>query len=327
MEPKNIFVYIEVRNDKVGDVSYQLLSLAQDLKKQYHDIHVDQEVVAILCGHHVGKFVEACYRYGADQVILIDHEKLKYPTTQHTTNAIVHSVKQYTPEVLLIGATTVGRDIAPRVAANIRTGLTADAIKVEVDVSRSLLMTRPAFGGNLYATIICPTTYPQMSSIREGVFVKKEFNCPIRETIKLTPTLEDHDDVEVLERIERKTKDIDLTKANVIVAGGRSMVKHMDVLKETAERLKGTLGASRALVETGVITKDHQVGQTGTTVRPSIYIACGISGAVQHTAGMDQSQTIIAINTDPNAPIFGVSTLGVVADGPSVLKKLADYLR
>lgn len=326
MEAKNIFVFIEVRDKEVVAVSYQLLSLAQDLKKQYTEIGVDQQVVAVLCSNHTKAFSDSCFKYGADRVIAIEDKQLTYPTTQHTTKTLVQVIETYSPEVFLIGATIVGRDLAPRVAAAIRTGLTADATKIEVDSSRNLLMTRPAFGGNLYATIVCPDTTPQMSSIRPDVFVKNEFNCPVVDVEEVRVHFDQEDEVEVLERIQLPQKDVDLSKANVIIAGGRSMEKHLDVLKETAHKLKGSLGASRALVDTGAISKEFQVGQTGSTVRPSIYIACGISGAVQHTAGMDQSQTIIAINTDPHAPIFSLATLGVVADAPSVLKKIFDYL-
>ena len=326
MESNNIFVYIEVHDKTVADVSYQLLSLAQDLKSEYKAISVQQEVVAILCGHQVDSLISSCYEYGADRVIAIDDEKLRYPSTQHLSHALVECVRKYHPEVFLIGATIVGRDVAPRVAATIRTGLTADAIKVEVDASRSLLMTRPAFGGNLYATIICPHTYPQMSSIRPDVFVKKQYHNEVRPTETLDISFIENDEIEVLTRVAKPEKKANLSKANVIVAGGRSMANHLELLKETANLLEGSLGASRGLIETGMVGKDFQIGQTGVTVRPSIYLACGISGAVQHTAGMDQSQTIVAINTDPNASIFGLATLGIVADAPSVLKLLPKYL-
>lgn len=329
MIAKDIYVYMEVRETQVMEVSYQLLSLSQTLKQQYAQKDINQQVVAVLCGYQVDKHIETCHRYGADQVIVVDHKKLSSPTTQHTSKALVEIINQHNPEVFLIGATVVGRDIAPRVAASVRTGLTADATHLEVDPSensRLLLMTRPAFGGNLYGTIICPYTTPQMSSIRPDVFAKVDYHCPITTIKRIDIAFDEKDDVQVIKRIEKKKTDVDLRKANIILAGGRSMANHLDLLHETANKLHASVGASRGLVESKKISKDVQVGQTGTTVRPSIYIACGISGAVQHTAGMDQSQTIIAINTDPNASIFNIATLGIVADALEVLEKLPKYI-
>lgn len=329
MIAKDIYVFIEVRDQHVMEVSYQLLSLSQTLKQQYAQKGIEQQVVAVLCGYHVDKHIKACHRYGADQVIVVNHKKLSFPTTQHTTKALVEIIKQHNPEVFLIGASVVGRDIAPRVAASVRTGLTADATHLEVDPSESsrlLLMTRPAFGGNLYGTIICPFTTPQMSSIRPDVFAKIDYYCPTTISKQVDIAFEEYDDVQVIKQIDKKKADVDLKKANIIIAGGRSMANHLDLLHETAAKLHASVGASRGLVETKKVSKDVQVGQTGTTVRPSIYIACGISGAVQHTAGMDQSQTIIAINTDPNASIFNIATLGIVADASQVLKKIPKYI-
>ncbi len=326
---KDIYVYIEMRDQIISQGSLQLLTLSQQLKKQYASKNSKQKVVAILCGYQVESFISQCYRYGADLVIVIDDKKLQYPTTQHITKALVHIINEYTPECFLISASVVGRDIAPRVAATVRTGLTADATHLEVDPSEGstlLLMTRPAFSGNLYGTIICPSTFPQMSSIREDVFEKIEYNNPELPPIYCSIAFDQHDHVRVIQKIDRKKNDVDLTKANIILAGGRSMANCLDLLKESATQLSATLAASRGLVETLKVSKDIQVGQTGKTVRPSIYIACGISGAVQHTAGMENSQTIIAINNDPNASIFSIATLGVVADAQEVLKRIPTYL-
>ena len=323
---KKLFVMIEIRDQQVMEVTYQLLALAQQLKQQYKSIDQSKEVVAVVMGHQVSWVVDECYRYGADSVLLVDDKKLQYPSTQHTTRALVTCVEKHCPEVLLIGATVVGRDVAPRVAASVRTGLTADAVKVEVDSDGLLLMTRPAFGGNLYATIICPDTYPQMSSIRPDVFEKHEYLCEFKEPEVVEVLFDEVDQIEVLERIERKSEGPDLRKANVILAAGRSMADYLPLVEKTAELMNASLAASRGLVETGKVSSAYQVGQTGVTVKPSIYIACGISGALQHTAGMDQSQTIIAINNDPDAPIFGVSTLGIVGDAIEVLEAVQKHL-
>ncbi len=326
---KDIYVYIEMRNQTISQGSLQLLSLSQQLKKQYAHKNIQQQVIAVLCGYKVESFTSQCFYYGADRVIVIDNQKVQYPTTQHITKALVQIIETYTPECFLISASVVGRDIAPRVAATVRTGLTADATHLEVDPSDHstlLLMTRPAFSGNLYGTIICPNTFPQMSSIREDVFEKIAYNNPEVPPTYVSVSFDSHDDVTVIQKIDKKKNTVDLTKANIILAGGRSMANHMDLLQDSAKQLSATLAASRGLVETQKVSKDIQVGQTGKTVRPSIYIACGISGAVQHTAGMENSQTIIAINNDPNASIFSIATLGVVADAQEVLKRIPTYL-
>jgi len=325
----HIHVFIEVRDQKLMDVSLELLHEANELKKQYKNKGIDQKVIALLLGYQIQSMIETCYRFGADEVIVVDHEKLMYPTSQHTTAALVQCINQFHPEVLLIGATVVGRDIAPRVAAEVATGLTADVTILEVDPlenSNLLLMTRPAFGGNLYGTIICPDTFPQMASVRPSVFIKKEYHKPVIAPKHVTVNFDQNDWIEVVQRYHKPEQAIDLSKAKIILSAGRGVESCMDIVLETAHLLKATLGASRALVDRGVVSKVNQVGQTGTTVRPSVYLACGISGALQHTAGMDQAQTIIAINTDDQAPIFSVATLGIVADAKEVLLKLKDYI-
>lgn len=329
MTHSHIYVFIEVRDYQLMDVSLQLLHEANELKNQYLKKGINQKVIALLLGYQVQSNIETCYRYGADEVIVVDHEKLRYPTSQHTTAALVQCIQQFHPEVLLMGATVVGRDVAPRVAAEVATGLTADVTILEVDPSADsnlLLMTRPAFGGNLYGTIICPDTFPQMASVRPNVFIKRKYHKPVKAPTIITVHFDEHDWVEVLQRDKKPEQSLDLTKARIILSAGRGMESCMDLVTDTATRLKATLGASRALVDRGVVKKANQVGQTGTTVRPSIYLACGISGALQHTAGMDQSQTIIAINIDEHAPIFSVATLGIVADAKEVLLKLKEYI-
>ncbi|MBS3971793.1 MAG: electron transfer flavoprotein subunit alpha/FixB family protein [Erysipelotrichia bacterium] len=329
MNVKDIFVYIEVREDHALDAGFQLLSLSQTLKEQYAAKGIAQEVVAVICGHHVEQHIADCHKYGADKVIIVDHEVLRFPTTEAITSALAKVIETYHPECFLVGATVVGRDIAPRVAARVGTGLTADATHLEVDPSedsRLLLMTRPAFGGNLYGTIICPFSYPQMSSIRPEVFVKVVYDKPVADPIRLDFDFKPTHKIEVLERLVKHKEGADLKSAHMIVAGGRSMVNHIEKLQNFASKIDASFAASRGLVESGKVGKDIQVGQTGVSVRPALYIACGISGAAQHTAGMENAQTIIAINTDPEASIFQFSHLGVVGDAIEVLKRVEMYL-
>lgn len=329
MNVKDIYVYIEVREDHALDVGFQLLSLSQTLKEQYQAKGIAQDVVAVICGHNVEKHVAECHKYGADKVILVDHESLCFPTTEAITSALEKVIKTTQPECFLIGATVVGRDIAPRVAARVATGLTADATHLEVDPSedsRLLLMTRPAFGGNLYGTIICPFSFPQMSSIRPEVFVKVVYERPVCEPVRFAFDFTPTHAIEVLSRKVKHKEGGDLKSAHMIVAGGRSMVNHIDKLQGFASKINASFAASRGLVESGKVSKGIQVGQTGTSVRPAVYIACGISGAAQHTAGMENAQTIIAINTDPEASIFQFSHLGVVGDAIEVLKRVEMYL-
>ena len=329
MNVKDIYVYIEVREQTALDVGFQLLSLSQTLKEQYAAKGIAQDVVAVLCGHNVENHIKTCHAYGADKVIVVDHEVLHFPRTEAITHALSQVIETYKPECFLIGATVVGRDIAPRVAARVATGLTADATHLEVDPtegSRLLLMTRPAFGGNLYGTIICPYSFPQMSSIRPEVFVKVLYERPVVEPIYFDFSFTPKHMIEVLERKLKHKEGGDLKKAHMILAGGRSMAKHVERLQDFATSINATFAASRGLVESGKVGKDIQVGQTGTSVRPALYIACGISGAAQHTAGMENAQTIIAINTDPEASIFQFSHLGVVGDAIEVLKEVEKYL-
>ena len=330
MNVKDIYVYIEVREDKAVDAGFQLLSLSQTLKEQYAAKGISQDVVAVLCGHDVDKHIAECHKYGADKVIIVDHESLRFPTTEAITSALEKVIKTYNPECFLVGATVVGRDIAPRVAARVATGLTADATHLEVDPSddsRLLLMTRPAFGGNLYGTIICPFSFPQMSSIRPDVFVKVVYDRPLADPIRVDFEFSPTHKIEVLSRKVKVKEGADLTSAHMIVAGGRSMVNHIEKLQAFASKINASFAASRGLVESGKVGKGIQVGQTGVSVRPALYIACGISGAAQHTAGMENAQTIVAINTDPEASIFQFSHLGVVGDAVEVLKRVEMYLK
>ncbi len=326
---KDIFVYIETRQNIVAEVSLQLLSEARKLKGQYAEKGMNHDVVAVLPGYQIENLTPILFRYGADKVILCEHEKLKEATTQHTTKVLADVIRQFQPDSVLIGATVIGRDIAPRVAARVDTGLTADATIIEVDMTSDtslLLVTRPAFGGNLFGTIVCPNHRPQMATIRPNVFEKIETESNQGEIIRFETELDATDWVEILKREVQQAKANDIAKARIIVSAGRSMVKHMDLIRSLADTLHAEVGASRGLVETGVLGKDVQVGQTGKTVRPLVYIACGISGAVQHTAGMDKAECIIAINSDPNAAIFQIAHVGIVGDAVTILPKLTEEL-
>lgn len=326
---KDIFVFLEVRNDKVMDGSLQLLGESRKLVEQIK--HVDFDVVGVLLGHNVKHLAEHCFDKGADKVIVLDHEKLAHYSTQHYTNALVQVAKNYQPDSFLIAATTIGRDCAPRVAARLNTGLTADATQIEIDPetenSTTLWVTRPAFGGNLFGTIVCPNTRPQMSTIRPNVFEElAEKHSSKAELIELDYTTSEEDLVVFKQRIEKPAKGVNLDKAEVILSAGRGLKDEFDLVVETAQEIGATPGASRALVDAHIAKKDFQVGQTGTTVKPRVYVAMGISGAVQHTAGMDKSEMIIAINTDPHAAIFSIANVGYVADAKKVLPLLKKEL-
>jgi len=327
---KDIFVYIETRNNVIAEVSLQLLSEARKLKAQYTQKGMNHDVVAVLPGYQVESLTSTLFRFGADKIILCENEKLKEATTQHTSKALSDIIRTFSPDSFLIGATVIGRDIAPRVAARVDTGLTADATIIEVDMTSDtslLLVTRPAFGGNLFGTIVCPNFRPQMATIRPNVFEKIETDSDTGEIIRFETAFDQIDWVEILKREVQQAKTNDIAKARIIVSAGRSMVKHMDLIKDFAQTLNAEVGASRGLVETGALGKDSQVGQTGKTVRPLVYIACGISGAVQHTAGMDKAECIIAINSDPNAAIFQIAHVGIVGDAVLILPKLKEELQ
>ena len=326
---KDIFVWIELRHNKVQDVSLQLLSEANHLQAQYKVKGYDFDVVGIITGFQTHDVHADCFKYGADKLIVCEDIKLQEASTQHTSKAIVDIVHEFKPDSLLIGASVIGRDIAPRVAARLNTGLTADATQIEVDETANstlLLVTRPAFGGNLFGTIVCPNTRPQMATIRPNVFEKRELNKASNTIIEFKTSFDSIDQVKLIKQEPKLNHSIDISKARIIVSAGRSMAKHMDLIHEVAEELGAEVGASRGLVETGSITKEHQVGQTGKTVRPLVYIACGISGAVQHTAGMDKAECIIVINNDPNASIFQIAHIGIVGDAVTILPQLKEEL-
>lgn len=327
---RDILVFIEQRNGSVQEVSFELLSEARKLVQAIPE--KEFKVIALLAGYHVSSLAAELIAGQADEVICVDHPVLEHYSTFHYSAVLEQIVRDYTPDSLLIGATTVGRDLAPRVAARLNTGLTADATKIEMDPehtgSSTLWVTRPAFGGNLYGTIVCPNTRPQMATIRPNVFERETLDG--RRTGKISTVdyqQEGEDPIVFLGSIEKELKGINLTKANVILSAGRGMAKHFDLIESVASEIGAAVGASRGLVDTGVVSKDHMVGQTGKTVKPNIYIACGISGATQHLAGMDKSELIIAINTDPDAPIFSIANIGFVGKAEEILPLLVPELK
>ncbi len=339
---KGIFVVIEQRSGKVQNVGLELVGEATRLKADLKD-----DVVAVLLGHGIEGEVEKLYHYGADKVILVDHPLLKDYVTEPYTKAVTEVIKEYDPEIMLFGASSIGRDVAPRVASRVRTGLVADTTGLRMaktqeeldkeasmgcaDPTRALLMTRPAFGGNIMATLMCPRTKPQMATVRPGVMKRIDKDESRKgELIKFDAHLTDADmNVEILEVVKADKKSVDLTEAKLIVSGGRGIggPQGFDLIRDVADALGAEVGSSRACVDAGWIEKDRQVGQTGKTVRPDLYMACGISGAIQHVAGMENSELVIAINKNETAPIFEVSDLGVVGDVKVILPKLADAIR
>jgi len=311
---KGVWVYTEQRNGKLMGVALELLSEGKRLADQ-----IGVEVAAVLVGNNVEGLADELFAYSADKVYLIEDELLENYNTDGYTKVITDAIKQYKPEAVLFGATHIGRDLAPRIAARLDTGLTADCTKLEIDPEdKKLMQTRPAFGGNLMATIVCPKTRPQMSTVRPGVMDKLEKQEGRQgEIVKVETSLEKSDiKTEVFEIVKAAKELVSLTDATIICSGGRGLgnPEGFDLINKLAETVGGVVGASRAAVDAGWIDHSHQVGQTGTTVKPKIYFACGISGAIQHLAGMQASDIIIAINKDPEAPVFEVADYGIVGD-------------
>ncbi len=323
---KDVFVFIEQRDNQLQKVGIELLGKARELADD-----LGQQVVAMLIGENVKQHAELLIHHGADKVIIVEDPILKEYVTEPYTKTIYTIIKKYDPEIVIYGASSIGRDLAPRLASRIHTGLTADCTKLEIDPETKLLMmTRPAFGGNLMATILCEEFRPQMATVRPGVMKALENDSSrkgqvIEEKIDFEPK-----DMNVkivsIEKAESKKKDI--TEASILVSAGRGIGGPEGF--ENLERLANVLGAeissSRAVVDAGWITKDRQVGQTGKTVRPEVYFALGISGAIQHLAGMEESDLIIAINKNETAPIFEVADLGLVGDLNAIVPKLAEAI-
>ena len=324
---RDVFVFVEQRDNTIQKVGIELLGKARELADA-----LSQDVVAILLGSDVKSKADVLIKHGADKVIVVEDDCLKEYVTEPYAKAIFSIIKKYEPEIVIYGASSIGRDLAPRLAARIHTGLTADCTGLEIDEeTKNLMMTRPAFGGNLMATIICEDFRPQMATVRAGVMQALTTDADrkgevIIEDIEFTDTDMNVTVKEIL-KIESKKKDI--TEANILVSGGRGLggPEGFQPLEKLANVLGAEISSSRAAVDAGWVEKDRQVGQTGKTVRPELYFAMGISGAIQHLAGMEDSDLIIAVNKNADAPIFEVSDLGIVGDVNAIVPKLAAAIK
>ena len=349
---KDIFVIVEQRNGVVQKVTKELIGesvkLAGDL---------GEEVVAVLMGYNIKGEAEQLIHYGASKVLVLDHPVLENYTTEPYVKGIVSVIQQFDPNIVLFGASSIGRDMAPRVAGRVHTGLTADCTRLDVKVEnyqqylltstsmslqpekvaaldksdRFLKMTRPAFGGHLMASIICPRFRPAMATVRPGVMKKRECKKNV-EILHPAFALEAADiKTEVVDTVKAAKKLVDLIGADFIVSVGRGISKDVEggikLAEELAEVLGGVVGSSRACVDAGWISADHQVGQTGKTVHPKVYVALGISGAIQHKAGMQDSECIIAVNKNDTAPIFEVADYGIVGDLFKVVPELIESIK
>lgn len=323
---RGLWVYAEQRAGQLQDVTLELLGQGRTLADK-----LGVELSAVLLGHQVRGLGDKLFEYGADKVYLVDHPALENYTAEPYAEAMSALVRKYKPEALLAGATSIGRGFIARVAIQVNAGLTADCTELDVDVEKRLLLqTRPAFGGNIMACIVCPDHRPQMATVRPKVFaplapVPGRTGELIEETMDLKDPV-----VRVLETVNAMQNEVNVAGAEFIVTGGRGVgaPENFKLLEDLADALGGAaIGASRAAVDAGWISSFHQVGQTGKTVRPKIYIACGVSGQIQHLVGMSSSDTIIAINKDPDAPIFGVADIGIVGDLFQVVPALTKALR
>ncbi|MDO4268245.1 MAG: electron transfer flavoprotein subunit alpha/FixB family protein [Eubacteriales bacterium] len=326
---RDLWVFIETGEDgRAKNVGLELLNPGRRLADAQGGA-----LTAVVIGHQTEPAVKEAAAFGADKIIVVDGPEYKHYTTDAYTDAMYGLVKKYGPTTMMIGATNVGRDMGPRLSCRLKTGLTADCTAVDYDeATGNIAWTRPTFGGNLMATIMCPEHRPQIGTVRPGVFKKgarNEENKPevIREEIHIPPERIRTRVVEILKELD--SENVNLEGADVIVAGGWGVggPEGFAPLKELADLLGGVVGASRAAVDAGWIGHVHQVGQTGKTVGPKLYIACGISGAIQHVAGMSGSGTIVAINKDPDAPIFGVADYSVVGDVKQVVPALIKEIR
>ena len=337
-EYKGVYVFAQQVDNEISSIAFELLGKAKDLA---NDLGTD--VTAVLIGSEVKGLADQLAEYGADKVIVVDDPELKVYRTEPYAHALASVINKYKPEIMLVGATAIGRDLGPRVSARVATGLTADCTVLEIggfplrpvpgqeQSHNQRLMTRPAFGGNTIATIACPYNRPQMATVRAGVMQKidpvkgakavvEEFNPGF------TP---DNKYVEILDIVKSVAETVDIMDAKILVSGGRGVgsPENFKILEDLAEVLGGTVSCSRAVVDSGWKPKDLQVGQTGKTVRPNVYFAIGISGAIQHVAGMEESDIIIAINKDADAPIFDVADYGVVGDLNKIVPKLTEALK
>ncbi len=337
-EYKGVFVFAQQVDNKLNGIALELVGKGKDLAKD-----LGTEVTAVLIGSDVMGLTKELAEYGADRIIVVDDPELKEYRTEPYAHALAEVIKKYKPEIMLVGATAIGRDLGPRVSARIHTGLTADCTQLEIgdfpinpipgreQLHNQLLMTRPAFGGNTIATIACPNFRPQMATVRPGVMQKAERVEGAQAVIEeFNPGFVPNNKyVEILDIVKAVSDVEDIMDAKILVSGGRGVgsAENFKLLEDLAEALGGTVSCSRAVVDAGWKSKDLQVGQTGKTVRPHVYFAIGISGAIQHLAGMEESDIIIAINKDETAPIFDVADYGIVGDLNKILPALTEKIK
>ena len=323
---KNVYVFVEQREGVIQNVGLELLGKARELADA-----LNEKVYAMLLGHDLTTQAQECIAYGADTVLRVDAPELATYVTEPYAQAIYQIIRDNEPSIVLIGAPTIGRDLGPRLSARVETGLTADCTGLEISEDRDLLMTRPAFGGNLMATIICKEHRPQMSTVRPGVMRMGQRDENRKGTIEDVKINFDKSKfrVRVLETVKQTKNLVDITEAHVLISGGRGVgnAEGFDMLRAMANTIGAEVSASRAMVDAGVLGHERQVGQTGKTVRPDLYFAMGISGAIQHLAGMEESEYIIAINKDKFAPIFNVADLGIVGDVRKIVPLLTEKLK
>ncbi len=324
---KDIYVFVEQRDGVVQSVGLELLGKARELADR-----VGEKVVALLLGKGISDKAQELIAAGADRVLVVDNDHLKNYLTEPYTQAASQIVIEQKPAILLLGATIIGRDLAPRLSARTNTGLTADCTQLEIGENGELLMTRPAFGGNLMATILCKNHRPQMSTVRSGVMQRMTPDSSRKgEVVNYNINFDEEKikRVRIVEEVKECKCVADIAEAKILIAGGRGVAnaEGFDKLRALAQTLGGEIAASRAMVDAGVIEHCAQVGQTGKTVRPELYIACGISGAIQHLAGMEESDYIIAINRDKYAPIFSVADVGIVGDLHQIVPLLNEKIK
>ena len=337
-EYKGVYVFAQQVDNEVSGIALELIGKGKDLAKD-----LDTDVTAVLIGSDVKGLVDVLAEYGADKVIVVDDPELKEYRTEPYAHALASVINEFKPDIMLVGATAIGRDLGPRVSARVHTGLTADCTQLDIgdfpmvaipgkeQKHNQLLMTRPAFGGNTIATIACPDFRPQMATVRPGVMQKAERVAGAKaEVIEFNPGFTpDNKYVEILEVVKAVSDVADIMDAKILVSGGRGVgsPENFKLLEDLADALGGTVSCSRAVVDSGWKPRDLQVGQTGKTVRPQVYFAIGISGAIQHVAGMEESDIIVAINKDENAPIFDVADYGIVGDLNKIVPALTEQIK
>ena len=337
-EYKGVFIYAQQVDNELSSIAFELIGKAKELAK---DLGTD--VTAVLLGSNVKGLTDELGEYGADKVIVVDNPELETYRTEPYAQALAAVINEYKPEIMLVGATAIGRDLGPRVSARVQTGLTADCTVLEIgdfplraipgkeQKHNQLLMTRPAFGGNTIATIACPDNRPQMATVRPGVMQKIAPIAGAKAVIEeYNPGFTPNNKYVTIKEVVKAVSDtVDIMDAKILVSGGRGVgsAENFKILEDLAEVLGGTVSCSRAVVDNGWKPKDLQVGQTGKTVRPQIYFAIGISGAIQHVAGMEESDLIVAINKDETAPIFDVADYGIVGDLNKVVPALTEQLK